>query len=118
MDRRAERSLERTLRNTSRVAQLSRPCAHTTDTDDRPVDDVFRQGARFEIGLEFGKITNELREFEQNRRVMVASITRMLSPAVIVGSSPSSSSWSIRAVPLLRCSARPLESDTPNEATQ
>jgi hypothetical protein len=38
------------------------------------------QGTRFEMGIKgFGKITNELREFEPNRRVMVAPITRMLS---------------------------------------
>ncbi len=37
-------------------------------------------GTRFEMGIKgFGKITNELREFEPNRRVVVAPITRMLS---------------------------------------
>jgi len=34
---------------------------------------------RFEMGIKgFGKITNELREFDRNQRVMVAPLTKML----------------------------------------
>jgi len=37
------------------------------------------EGTRFEVGIKgFGKITNELREFERNKRVMVAPLTKML----------------------------------------
>lgn len=37
------------------------------------------EGTRFEMGIKgFGKITNELREFERNKRVMVAPLTKML----------------------------------------
>ena len=77
-----------------------------TQIIDRPVDDVFDtvidagnyaswnptitasrrmdegeigDGSRFEWKLRgFGKITNELREFERNKRVMVAPLTNML----------------------------------------
>lgn len=38
------------------------------------------EGTRFEMGIKgFGKITNELREFEPNKRVMVVPLTRMLT---------------------------------------
>lgn len=37
------------------------------------------EGTRFEMGIKgFGKITNELREFERNKRVMVAPLTNTL----------------------------------------
>jgi hypothetical protein len=36
------------------------------------------EGTRFQIGIKgFGKVTNELREFERNRRVMVAPLISM-----------------------------------------
>jgi hypothetical protein len=37
------------------------------------------EGTRFEMGIKgFGKIRNELREFERNKRVMVAPLSNML----------------------------------------
>jgi len=43
-------------------------------------EDEVGKRTRFEMGIKgFGKITNELREFEPNRRVIVAPIIRMLS---------------------------------------
>ena len=42
-------------------------------------DGEIGEGTRFEMGIKgFGKITNELREFERNKRVMVAPLTNML----------------------------------------
>jgi uncharacterized protein YndB with AHSA1/START domain len=42
-------------------------------------DGEIGSGTRFEMGIKgFGKITNELREFEPNKRVMVAPLTKML----------------------------------------
>jgi hypothetical protein len=36
------------------------------------------QGTRFQMGIKgFGKVTNELREFEQNKRMMVAPLSSM-----------------------------------------
>ena len=42
-------------------------------------DGEIGEGTHFEMGIKgFGKITNELREFERNKRVMVAPLTNML----------------------------------------
>jgi uncharacterized protein YndB with AHSA1/START domain len=42
-------------------------------------DGEIGEGTRFEMGIKgFGRITNELREFEPNKRVMVVPLTKML----------------------------------------